>query len=58
MAKVIGFIMVAITAVVLYGAVSIGHEAGQVMKTWVDRQETQATRTPAPLTTIIYKGGE
>ena len=59
MAKVITVIMVVVFAIVIGAGVvvgnSLGHSAGAVLQDWSNSQNT-ATKTPPPLTTVIFGG--
>lgn len=62
MTKFYGILMViAFAAVIAVGMVlgnNLGHSAGTVLQNWSDQQETTATKTPPPLTTVISIGKE
>lgn len=50
--------MVVVVAMVMSFVGDFGHNAGVVIETWKNQVEVQATRTPVPLTTVIYNGKE
>lgn len=62
MAKVYGLVLVVLFAlVIMAGAMigdNLGRNAGAVLQNWSNTQETTATKTPPPLTTIISFGKE